>query len=137
MKKYSLLSFLTIFLLSGCASEELPLKMEVSNIEVYSLSVDREKTYILTISDPNAINGIVSELNKLTKTNFNDPERGGNRYEIQFRNEKEEKVFEYNDLVEFGGKIYTEESADKGKVWSVTDNMSRKLLGDNRKPLES
>ena len=129
---------LCVILAVGCTPQEpLPLKMEVTQIEVFSVNVENETSALLTITDSDQISEIIAELNRLQKTHFEDPEPPADKYKIIMRDNKDrEVVFYYADRVQYGGKIYTEKSADKGIVWRTTERLAELLLGDKRGPLQ-
>jgi hypothetical protein len=93
-----------MLLISGCSTSELPLQMKATRIEVYTLSNDHDQEIWLTITDSATIEKIITELNALNKTSFDDPESPGNLYEIHFIQSKKRKVFELVDRGEFESK---------------------------------
>jgi hypothetical protein len=122
-----------MLLISGCSTSELLLKMKATQIEVYTLSNDHDKEIWLTITDSATIEKIITELNALKKTTFDDPESPGNLYEIHFIQSEKRKVFELVNKGEFESKIYTKVSAENGDVWTVNSKLAEWLLGDKRK----
>lgn len=126
-----LVVFLIVFLLTGCTqSSALPIEDKVGKIIIYT---EDNKTKIKEYATPDGVKKIIGYLNKAEKTTFNDPERGGNFYQIVIQSGKKETTFIFNDMLHFGGKIYTEKSAEKGDVWEVTNEFGELLLGNERK----
>jgi hypothetical protein len=122
-----------MLLITGCSTSELPLRMKVNQIEVYTLSNDRSKKQLLTITDAAMIGNITTELNSLHKTSFEDPESPGNLYEIHFMRSNERKIFVLADKGEFKSKVYTKKSAENGDVWTAKTKLIEWLLGDKRR----
>jgi len=82
----------------------------------------------------------VAELNRLARTSLDDPEAPANRYKIVVQGSKKNPiVFDYADRVQFGGKIDTDQSSEKGTVWSVTEQSAgfcRERKESRRRTLE-
>ncbi|WP_373228830.1 hypothetical protein [Cohnella sp.] len=133
MRIITIQMILAIIIVTGCSTkQDIPLEMKVSKIEVYSLSVNQEKERLSTITDNERIQAIITELNKLNKTDFAHSESPGDLYEIHFISEEKEKVYLYHNVVGIEGKIYTRSSAKNDLVWKVSNKLSEYLLRVNR-----
>jgi hypothetical protein len=128
------LTIAALLILTGCSGSELPLKMKIDRIEVYTLTHSAKKEFFLSITDPNRIEAIKSAINGLTPTAFDDPESPGNQYELQMIHARTTKVLIYVDKGWYKGTIYTKSSAKKGEVWATGDRFAELLLGDKRMP---
>jgi hypothetical protein len=91
------LTIAALLILTGCSGSELPLKMKIDRIEVYTLTHSAKKEFFLSITDPNRIEAIKSAINGLTPTAFDDPESPGNQYELQMIHARTTKVLIYVD----------------------------------------
>jgi hypothetical protein len=126
----SKLILVLVLMLTGCTqSFALPIKDSVDKIIIYT---EDNKTKIKEYVVQDDIKQVIDDLNKAEKTSFEDPEFRGNIYLIVIQQGKKEKTFIYNDMLQYGGKIYTEKSAKKGHVWRLTNEFGETLLGEER-----
>ncbi|RXI96604.1 hypothetical protein DS745_23170 [Anaerobacillus alkaliphilus] len=128
---YLLFVVIVLSLISCSQSSALPIAGNVDRIIVYTLNTDMQKREYIDV-DRDKIQRVTEEINKAAKTFFDDPEPLGNLYLIVFQHGKKEKTFFYNDMLEYGGKIYSEKSAKKGDVWDLPYEFGELLLGEAR-----
>jgi hypothetical protein len=128
-KKIAYLGLLFVFLLTGCSNLALPIDQNVDKVIVYSPDGGK----LIEYTDEEKVNSIISTLNSSSKiSSFDDPEPLGDLYEIVIEKGAKTTTYFYNDMSQFGGKIYTEKSALKGQVWELPDEFGNTLLGIER-----
>ncbi|UVI28907.1 hypothetical protein [Paenibacillus spongiae] len=133
-----LLGFL-LLALTGCVNnnvrpDDKPAAFPaIKGIESIQIFDDKTSARIASIDDSAEIAGILTELKTAKPSYFDDPEYVGTLLRVEMKGENRSKTYYINDLREaassLSGKIYSESSAERSDVWSISSSLIQRFYG--------
>ncbi len=125
--QYGLTLGVLLLFLGGCTREaDVQALDNIKKIRVF----DRQsQILVVEITDRTKIEHILDAIHHSNQGAFSDPEPMGNLYTVVFISDSKQVKYVYNDLLEYGGKLYPDDDQLQKQVRSLHYEFGDLLLG--------